>query len=373
LAKQHGANVLLGSATPSLESFYLANTGKYGYAELTERFGTGELPTLRFIDTRAVLKEDKTRISLTPLLIKKIKEVLSRKRQIILFQNRRGYSPYQICTVCGWIPRCEHCDVSLTYHKKNHQLRCHYCGTQYPPVPRCHSCGNPRFGQRSFGTERIEEQIREQFPGSRVARMDVDTVRGKEAHDKLIRQFEDGSIDILIGTQMVVKGLDFERVDLVGILDADGLLHFADFRANERAIGGRQDHRENDYKPRRNAPQRVTRFKFKHAVFEADVVFLLPLRHLHDDPGRIRIYTPIVPVDIRRRQRTRMYLHDRLLDDLAKWFGRLISAKAFLKRRQVPTVKGLSTLVWVVLGRAIFAFWRPVVRRFRRNRAWPPR
>ena len=236
LAKQHGANVLLGSATPSLESFYLANTGKYGYAELTERFGTGELPTLRFIDTRAVLKEDKTRISLTPLLIKKIKEVLSRKRQIILFQNRRGYSPYQICTVCGWIPRCEHCDVSLTYHKKNHQLRCHYCGTQYPPVPRCHSCGNPRFGQRSFGTERIEEQIREQFPGSRVARMDVDTVRGKEAHDKLIRQFEDGSIDILIGTQMVVKGLDFERVDLVGILDADGLLHFADFRANERAF-----------------------------------------------------------------------------------------------------------------------------------------
>ncbi len=236
LATLQGAKVLLGSATPSLESFYLARQEKYGYVELTERYGAGELPTLRFIDLRAILKEDRTRVSLSPLLLKKMKEVLSRKRQVILFQNRRGYSPYQICTVCGWIPRCTHCDVSLTYHKKSNQLRCHYCGTQYPPVPRCTACGNPRFGQRSFGTERIEEQIRAHFPQTRVARMDVDTVRGKEAHDQLIKQFEEGTVDILVGTQMVVKGLDFDRVDLVGILDADGLLHFADFRANERAF-----------------------------------------------------------------------------------------------------------------------------------------
>jgi len=236
LATLQGAKVLLGSATPSLESFYLARQGKYGYVELTERYGAGELPALRFIDLRAILKEDRTRVSLSPLLLKKMKEVLSRKRQVILFQNRRGYSPYQICTVCGWIPRCKHCDVSLTYHKKNNQLRCHYCGTQYPPVPRCQACGNPRFGQRSFGTERIEEQIRTHFPQARVARMDVDTVKGKDAHDQLIRQFEEGLVDILVGTQMVVKGLDFDRVDLVGILDADGLLHFADFRANERAF-----------------------------------------------------------------------------------------------------------------------------------------
>lgn len=236
LAKQHGAKVLLGSATPSMESFYLCQQGKYGYVELTERFGQGEMPVLRFVDTRAILKEDRTRVSLTPMLLKKIKAALDRKRQVILFQNRRGYSPYQICTVCGWIPRCAHCDVSLTYHKKNNQLRCHYCGTHYPLVSRCTSCGNPRFGQRSFGTERIEEQIQQHFPSARVARMDVDTVRGKDAHDQLIRQFEAGEVDILVGTQMVVKGLDFDRVDLVGILDADGLLHFADFRANERAF-----------------------------------------------------------------------------------------------------------------------------------------
>lgn len=236
LATLHGSKVLLGSATPSLESFYLSRQGKYGYAELTQRYGAGVLPSLTFIDLRTIVKEDKTRISLSPLLLRKMKEVLGRTRQVILFQNRRGYSPYQICTVCGWIPRCTHCDVSLTHHKKSAQLRCHYCGTSYPLVTRCQSCGNPRFGQRSFGTERVEEQIREHFPGARVARMDVDTVRGKEAHDQLIRRFELGEVDILVGTQMVVKGLDFDRVDLVGILDADGLLHFADFRANERAF-----------------------------------------------------------------------------------------------------------------------------------------
>jgi primosomal protein N' (replication factor Y) len=236
LASQQGAKVLLGSATPSMESYYLAQTGKYGFAALHERFGAGELPKLRFIDMRAIIKEDRTRVSLSPPLLKKMQEVLARNRQVILFQNRRGYSPYQICTVCGWIPSCQHCDVSLTYHKKNNQLRCHYCGTQYPLITRCLPCGNHRFGQKSFGTERVEEQIQQHFPSARVARMDVDTVRGKEAHDKLIRRFESGEVDVLVGTQMVVKGLDFERVDLVGILDADGLLHFADFRANERAF-----------------------------------------------------------------------------------------------------------------------------------------
>ncbi len=236
LATQFGAKVLLGSATPSLESFYLAQQGKYGYVELLDRFGAGVLPTLRFVDMRAIIKEDRTRVSLSPLLLKKMTEVLNRKRQVILFQNRRGYSPFQICTICGWIPRCQHCDVALTFHKKSNQLRCHYCGTSYPVVMRCHSCGNHRFGQRNFGTERVEEQIRQHFPNTRVARMDVDTVRGKEAHDQLIRKFESGEVDVLVGTQMVVKGLDFDRVDLVGILDADGMLHFADFRANERAF-----------------------------------------------------------------------------------------------------------------------------------------
>jgi primosomal protein N' (replication factor Y) len=236
LAARYQAKVLLGSATPSLESFYHAQQGKYGYVELTQRFGAGELPSLQVIDTRAILKEDRTRVSMTPPLMKRMEEVLAQKRQIILFQNRRGYSPYQLCILCGWIPQCEHCDVSLTYHKKSNQLRCHYCGSSYPLVQRCHACGHDQFGQRSFGTERIEEQLQLHFPKARIARMDVDTVKGKQAHDQLIQQFETGMVDILVGTQMVVKGLDFDRVDLVGILDADGLMHFADFRASERAF-----------------------------------------------------------------------------------------------------------------------------------------
>ena len=170
LAARYQAKVLLGSATPSLESFYHAQQGKYGYVELTQRFGAGELPSLQVIDTRAILKEDRTRVSMTPPLMKRMEEVLAQKRQIILFQNRRGYSPYQLCILCGWIPQCEHCDVSLTYHKKSNQLRCHYCGSSYPLVQRCHACGHDQFGQRSFGTERIEEQLQLHFPKARIAR-----------------------------------------------------------------------------------------------------------------------------------------------------------------------------------------------------------
>jgi primosomal protein N' (replication factor Y) len=165
-----------------------------------------------------------------------MKQVVARGKQVILFQNRRGYAPYQLCTVCGWIPQCKYCDVSLTLHKLSNKLVCHYCGTTYPTVHSCIRCGSDKFIFRNFGTEKIEEQLQEHFPEARVARMDMDTVRGKNAHDVLIQQFEDKRIDILVGTQMVVKGLDFDNVDLVGILDADGLLSFAEFRVNERAF-----------------------------------------------------------------------------------------------------------------------------------------
>lgn len=175
-------------------------------------------------------------MTITPELQSAIENSLSQNKQVILFQNRRGYSPYQICQVCGWIPRCRNCDVSLTYHKNTSKLHCHYCGTLYPPVYTCQACGSDKFLQRNFGTEKIEEQLEEIFPKARVARMDIDSVRGKMAHDNLIQQFEQHRIDILVGTQMVVKGLDFENVNLVGILDADSLLHFADFRVNERAF-----------------------------------------------------------------------------------------------------------------------------------------
>ena len=230
------AKTLLGSATPSLESYHNAVSGKYDLAELLQRYGDIHLPPIEIIDTKKVVQKEKGKVMLSPPLIDAVNEVLARQKQVILFQNRRGYTPYQVCNVCGWIPQCKYCDVSLTYHKFSNKLLCHYCGTTYAPLVTCAACGNHNFIQRNFGTEKIEELLLEQFPNGKIARMDIDTVRGKNAHDVLIQQFEQRRIDILVGTQMVVKGLDFDNVDLVGILDADGLLSFADFRVNERAF-----------------------------------------------------------------------------------------------------------------------------------------
>ncbi len=228
--------VILGSATPSLESYFNAASGKYGLTELMQRYGDVQLPPIEIVDTKKIEQKDKAKVMLSPQLISAVKENLDRNRQIILFQNRRGYDPYQVCAVCGWIPQCKYCDVSLTFHKFTNKLLCHYCGTTYPPLHTCLACGNHKFIQRNFGTEKIEELLQETFNEARIARMDIDTVKGKNAHDVLIQQFEQQRIDILVGTQMVVKGLDFDNVDLVGVLDADGLLHFADFRVNERAF-----------------------------------------------------------------------------------------------------------------------------------------
>lgn len=230
------AKVLLGSATPSIESYYNALQQKYGLVELATRFGDLHLPPIEMVDLRTIERKGKEKTMLSPPLIEAIQAVLAKGRQVILFQNRRGYTPYQVCNVCAWIPKCKYCDVSLTFHKFSNRLLCHYCGTTYPPLTTCAACGSHDFVQRNFGTERIEEQLLEIFPDTKVARMDVDSVKGKNAHDALIQQFEQGRISILVGTQMVVKGLDFDNVDLVGILDADGLLYFADFRVNERAF-----------------------------------------------------------------------------------------------------------------------------------------
>ena len=230
------AKVLLGSATPSLESYYNAKHDKYGLIELHERFGEVKLPSIEMVDTRMIGKQKGEKIMLSPQLKESIIEVLSRGKQVILFQNRRGYTPYQVCSVCGWIAQCRNCDVSLTFHKQTNKLKCHYCGTVYPPVNACQACGSDKLVQRSFGTEKIEEVLATELPEAKVVRMDLDTIRNKNAHDVLIQQFEQQKVDILVGTQMVVKGLDFDNVDLVGILDADGLLSFADFRVNERAF-----------------------------------------------------------------------------------------------------------------------------------------
>ncbi|HUQ66683.1 MAG TPA: primosomal protein N', partial [Flavitalea sp.] len=233
---QLNAKVVLGSATPSVESYFNAANNKYGLTELNERFGGTALPEIHIIDTKKEAPFAKEKIIITGSLQDEITQTLDQKQQVILFQNRRGYSPYQICQVCGWIPHCRNCDVTLTFHKKTHKLHCHYCGQLYPQVHTCTACGSDKFMQRNFGTEKIEEQLEEIFPYAKIARMDVDSVRGKNAHDNLIQSFEQGKIDLLVGTQMVVKGLDFENVQLVGVLDADSLLNFADFRVNERAF-----------------------------------------------------------------------------------------------------------------------------------------
>ena len=235
-ASKLGAKVVLGSATPSLESFWNARSGKFGLVTLSERFGGIEMPAIETVDTRSLPRQAGSRVMISPRLEQGIREAIANKKQVILFQNRRGYAPYMICGTCSHIPHCEHCDVSLTYHKLTHKLVCHYCGSTYPRPMTCEACGSSNWQERNFGTERIEEELQALLPDARIARMDVDTVRGKTAHDTLIQTFEQGKVDILVGTQMVVKGLDFDHVSLVGILDADGLLGFADFRVNERAF-----------------------------------------------------------------------------------------------------------------------------------------
>lgn len=233
-ASLFGAKVLLGSATPSLESYFNVIQNKYGLVELNERYGGIDLPAIEIINSAQVAQKGKVMIS--PQLKEAIQKAVENDKQVILFQNRRGYNPYLICGTCGHIPQCNHCDVSLTLHKYTNKLHCHYCGSNYPKLNECTACGSSNWMEKNFGTEKIEEQLEEDFTKYRIARMDVDSIRGKTAHDTLIQQFEQHRLDILVGTQMVVKGLDFEKVSLVGILDADGLLSFADFRVNERAF-----------------------------------------------------------------------------------------------------------------------------------------
>jgi len=230
------SKVLLGSATPSVESYFNAQSGKYGFAVLDERYGGVQMPEIELIDIKKQFKVGNEKIMVSQPMQSAIEASIERGKQVILFQNRRGYSPYQVCKACGTIPHCRYCDVSLSFHKNTNKLHCHYCGTVYPLVLRCEACGSDQFIQQNFGTEKIEERLEELIPKAKIARMDIDSVRGKMAHDTLIQQFEQQRIDVLIGTQMVVKGLDFENVNLVGILDADSLLSFADFRVNERAF-----------------------------------------------------------------------------------------------------------------------------------------
>ncbi len=236
LANMHGAKVVLGSATPSVESYYNAQTGKYAYVYLNKRFEETELPEITPVDIKELKRKKRMKGLFSPLLKEKIQSALENKEQIILFQNRRGFAPMIYCKVCDWIPKCKYCDVGLTYHKKINKLICKYCGVEQDLIVVCPECGNPELKEVGFGTEKVEEEIRALFPDVEVARMDTDTTRKKSAFEDIIRDFEKEKTQILVGTQMVSKGLDFGNVSLVGILNADSMMNFPDFRSHERAF-----------------------------------------------------------------------------------------------------------------------------------------
>ncbi|MDX9947733.1 MAG: primosomal protein N' [Bacteroidales bacterium] len=236
LAGFHRAKTVLGSASPSVETYNNAITGKYGLVELRERFGSVKLPGIVLADTREAYRKKLMVSHFTPQLIEAIDGALANNEQVVLFQNRRGFSPYLECPECGWIPKCVQCAVSLTYHKGITRMVCHYCGYSSPIPSQCGNCGSPGLQTRGFGTEKIEDEIKIVFPSARVARMDQDTTRGKNSFERIIRAMEDGQTDILIGTQMISKGLDIENLTVVGILNADNLLNYPDFRAHERSF-----------------------------------------------------------------------------------------------------------------------------------------
>jgi len=236
LAHLHGAKTLLGTATPSIESYQNAKKGKYGLVQMKERFGGVQLPEILVVNKRDEAKKRKMQSHFTSILIQELKMALEQGEQAILFQNRRGYAPVMKCTNCEWTSECINCDVSLTYHKHFDKLRCHYCGFHRPLPQSCPACGSKELKLRGFGTEKVEDELKIYLPEARIQRMDLDTTRGKHAHARIIHDFEERRIDILVGTQMVTKGLDFDNVGVVGILSADQMLQFPDFRAGERAF-----------------------------------------------------------------------------------------------------------------------------------------
>ena len=231
-----GAKVLLGTATPSMESYHNAMTGKYGYVQLTQRHQGIELPEIQVVDTKDLQHRKMMHGPFSPLLLARVREALDRGEQAILFQNRRGYAPLIECKQCGWVPHCQNCDVSLTLHRQMNQLVCHYCGAVYQVPVECPACGGTELQTRGYGTEKIEADVRDIFPEARISRMDLDTTRTRHAYERIISDFGSGRTNLLIGTQMISKGLDFDKVSVVGILSADTMLNYPDFRAFEHAF-----------------------------------------------------------------------------------------------------------------------------------------
>ena len=236
LASYYGAQTLLGTATPSTETYYNAQTGKYGLVELTTRYKDIALPEIKVVDVKDLRRRKLMNGPFSPALLSAVRGALERGEQVILFQNRRGFAPMIECHTCGWVPKCDNCDVSLTLHKNMNQLTCHYCGFTYAVPTTCPNCGETDLRGRGYGTEKIEDQFAQLFPEAKIARMDLDTTRTKNAYERIIHDFSQGKTNVLIGTQMVTKGLDFDKVSVVGILNADAMLNYPDFRAYEQAF-----------------------------------------------------------------------------------------------------------------------------------------
>lgn len=326
LARQSGAKTLLGTATPSIETYSRALQGQYGLVTLTTRYADMQLPTVEVVDIARLRFQHRMKGVFSPRLVEAIGAALERQEQVILFQNRRGFSSLIQCAKCGWVPHCQHCDVSLTYHKKTQQLICHYCGATYAMPPECPDCKSTSFHDIGTGTERIEEQIAHLFPSARISRMDLDTTRTRTAYERIISDFAAGKSDILIGTQMVSKGLDFDRVSVVGILDADTLLNVADFRATERTFqmlsqvagrAGRKGHRGTVILQTRTAQSEVIQQVVAHdyaALFHN----LMEERQIFHYPP----FTRLIEVYLRHRDRdVLLHLAEQMAQELRRVFG----------------------------------------------------
>jgi primosomal protein N' (replication factor Y) len=329
LAALHKAKTILGSASPSVESYNNAMNGKYGLAVLKERYGHIKLPSIIVANTREAYRKKLMVSHFTPELLQSMDEALGKNEQIILFQNRRGFSPYIECSECGWIPVCIQCAVNLTYHKGISKLVCHYCGYTTGMPSRCGSCQSSGMVTRGFGTEKIEDEIKIVFPAARIARMDQDTTRNKNSFSKIIQAFEDRRIDILIGTQMISKGLDFENLTVVGVLNADNMLNYPDFRAHERSfqlmeqVSGRAGRRQKQGKvviQTSDPANRIIRLVILH-----DYVSMFKMQAEERMTFNYPPYCRMVKISIKHKERSLLnYYSDILGRDLKNIFGRRV-------------------------------------------------
>lgn len=334
LAGLHKAKTILGSASPSIESYNNAVSGKYGLVELKERYGLVKMPEIIVANSREAYRKKLMVSHFTPQLLESIDDALGRNEQVILFQNRRGFSPYIECPECGWIPKCIQCAVSLTYHKGINRMVCHYCGFSTGIPAQCGNCRSPGMATRGFGTEKIEDEIKIVFPSARVARMDQDTTKGKNSFERLIRALEERQIDILIGTQMISKGLDIENLTVVGILNADNLLNFPDFRAHERSF-----HMMEQVSGRAGRRQKVGRVIIQTSDPDNRIIRLV-LNHDYKNMFRIQLeerrafnYPPfcrLLKINIRHKDRSLLNsFSDFLGRDLKSHFGRNLLGPEF--------------------------------------------